>query len=331
MGLVFCWTCKSSDPNNTSETSHFCGSDDLCDDNTVVRTTEPCTPGAAECVETSAKLARSCPPSADPQVAGWVYFTCADDETCEEGACIGGCTPGARECISSDLARECTGGAWNTTACSVGAVCVNGHCTDPAPDASTVRIEPACAYAEALAGSLSDYGVCDGDQLVRCLESGQLADDATDCESGDCVLLPGTHIVEVGTCGGTCRAGERRCLYERDAGLDVGSGGQANTPLYIECVNRVWNSDSAYCSGGALCYELPGDESTPGDIVCGGECNPGSRRCVENGSESSQAIETCQQDAHFGAPEPCDLGVCVNEPGEPLGNARCTPNEDGGI
>jgi hypothetical protein len=187
-------------------------------------------------------------------------------------------------------------------------------------------------------GGEDDYqvGVCEGTQIRLCDEEGNLAAaaDAVDCDAGLCNYYygdGGEDGIVIGACESECEPGERMCLetyYGGDIqpisyyGWNSSAGEQADTPLFVTCTDDgVWDlGDLQVCDDAELCYQLPYNETFDNtyDIVCGGECTPGNRRCFDDVS-----IETCEEDAQWGDADECDVGVCTDEEEGSVTDARC--------
>lgn len=272
----------------------------------------------------------------------WVPFTCAAPELCDPNSfspddyygptdpCDTDCTPGETMCNqyfgnNNDGYVVCDeNGEWGSpVSCNPGTAAAE-ICHQSPPEFgelySAMCVDPFCnglLYVAEYYGNssiLEYYGVCDGDQLLPCDETGHIADpgDGIDCpDNGYCMSQNNSYYGHiVGVCETECQEGETKCVDLYDY---YGQGfGQANSPFYLECEGGRWNPQPLTCANDELCFQsfqYAQEDSLMRDVICGGECVPGFRQC----SDDYEGIETCSAQGTWGTAEACDVGQCTNE------------------
>ncbi|MBN1653788.1 MAG: hypothetical protein JXA30_08430 [Deltaproteobacteria bacterium] len=315
-----------------------------------------CTPGEVVCGdpdddEVDESLFSVCvdDPQNGNEGARWVVHQCEGDNlVCDEDAaemgyvppCYTECTPGAERCAPADErpvdilhARQVCSedGTWGEAEPCSSEEQEYQVCATPVqlpgelPKAYCA--DPVCAISGVL---VEDLGMCLSEtQFLPCDETGQLADSdsAVDCETGVCQpgLLPDETSnkarAEDGNIRGTClpvdcEVGEQKCIKTL-AG--------ENTSRFISCgENGQWTTQPDTCDDNERCFDYV-DNDDLWHVICGGECQPGSRECTGEDDGDTDQIRMCDDDGNWGDRTDCDFGVC-----DPLKNAcvgYCVPDE----
>ena len=225
----------------------------------------------------------------------------------------GECRSGQTRCHGQLGFQRCTPDSIWGPAQSCGGYSENGtssYCAvfdggDGTPWAACV--DPACWWWQnsGLDPAEQRGGVCvAADQLRRC-RAGILLRAPETCV-GACQRVGQLDGRALGYCDTECRDGDRECL-----------GGA----LYRECVKGRWSTTAQTCVDGAACQPLA--TSPHPDIKCGGACEAGSSRCVEDGSGS----ETCSAAHEWVKASPCLLGRCVQAAAQAQCQTECQPGE----
>lgn len=252
----------------------------------------------------------------------------------------GTCTPNAKECVTSRVARICAadGSGWVTQQCDFGDVCSGGDCTAD-PNVACVPGDGACVDAtHALICNNSGMGystktcpanttcagpgVCVGSCIVGesiCLDANTVATcmDGQKLTTTSCTV-GSTACVSTGTTPFQTAACKPAQCMPLPQGCDTVCGDKTQ---------GAGNTDPAFES---ICTETPngykwvaigcpaGGSCNPTGINCGNaqyaascttECSPGQTRCDGTGT----AVQTCNAMGHWGATTSCTPDATGNQ------------------
>lgn len=263
------------------------------------------------------------------------------------------CTAGAKECVSTRLARVCPqdGSGWLSISCGVGELCGDGEC----------KLDPNAACPAGAATCVNDT------TALRC-KADQKGYEQVTCPTG-------TNCVGAGQCAGACVVGSSICLDNgtvgtcndgktytassctstqacvrtalaptpqaacKEAECHPTPGGCASVcgdpknpatdaaKTVSTCTETAngWKWVATTCAGAATCNPVGHEcqNATHGGVeaACAAQCRPGTSRCTTSAGVSG--IQTCGTDGTWGAMAACTgTDVCGAAPNEP-GKVRC--------
>jgi hypothetical protein len=228
-------------------------------------------------------------------VPQWVPYLCDAPMMCDpshEGAaeCSLDCIPGESVCETTvggdgDSVMLCNAnGEWEPAQdCNTGGAKAQ-TCYTKYPEHAGAReamcVDPVCDYIWNAFGAFADeFGICEGDQVRRCNDEGQVvdADDASECADGVCLDWTTIENNPVGRCQSECEDGDTVCVDADTNAEEQYGGALAASPFYLECQGGIWNLEVHSCAGDALCFGTRASSTaTEGSsVICGGECVPG--------------------------------------------------------
>ena len=256
---------------------------------------------------------------------------------CDEGRCVGGCTPESRRC-NINTPQVCDGtGTWHAEApcafvcresgeCDGDCVPDTVRCLDGRPQACDAEgrwvFQDACSVLcvdGACADSCADTTHCDGQLVQTCAEDGVSWTDVEECSyvclQGECVgrCWPGSarcseQVPEMCSAHGEWQKGEA-CPHVCADGRCIG----VCTPRQRDCrglVPRLCSDAGQWTEGGPCAYVCSAG-------ICGGGCSPGEKRC--DGSVPQTCDESGAWQSGSTCAENCTAGECTG---------ACTPGTE---
>ncbi|MBW2701786.1 MAG: hypothetical protein JRF33_13305 [Deltaproteobacteria bacterium] len=291
-------TCGARQACDASGTDPVCACNDTCN-------TENATQCATDTVQT-------CTADADGCMA-WANTTdcTASNETCVDGACVGGsvCTDGETRC-EANWVETCANDAWVQT-------------TDCTPDGDTCQVDDSVAQCQGGVVCTDGETRCEANWVETCANNawGQ----TTDCATDTCVI---DNTVAVCQAAVTCTDGETRCV--------------AN---WIEtCASDVWAQTTDCATDVCVIDADTAVCQTP--IACNPACD--ANACMECDTLVGTCVTFCDADevcnagtcettvtGPLGDPcsadADCDSGWCLTEMlnGLPMGYCAAECDGDG--